>query len=97
MSRSDAEYWLASYNAWAELWNRHERDRSLPLSPDWAEAENIGVIGCSLPRSALVFRVRATQRMGAIRVRGWSPFFPSWSFCRNAADPACIVWAGWVR
>ena len=31
MSEKAARAWLASYDAWVALWNRHERDQALPL------------------------------------------------------------------
>jgi hypothetical protein len=32
---------------------------------------------------------------GFIRLRKWKPFHRGWSYCRNEADPANIIWAGW--
>jgi hypothetical protein len=90
MSRAEAERWIASHNAWVETWNRHERDRGLPLSPDWSEAHRTQW----QERSVLAFRPRNERRTGVIRLRGYQCFARGWSFCRRSA-PSDIIWAGW--
>lgn len=93
MTGAEARYWTASHAAWVEVWNRHERDRSLPLGPEWPEAQTLAWI--SGPQSALAFIVRETSRWGVMRFRDFRVFHPGWSSCRNAADIDKLVWAGW--
>jgi hypothetical protein len=100
MTVADAKHWIASYNAWVEVWNRHERDRDLPLSPEWSDAY---LLGGAIPASVLAFKPRTGQShehlllngWGFIRLRKWRPFHRGWSYCRTQADPANIVWACW--
>ena len=95
MRRREAEAWLERYNAWVDVWNRHETDLALPLSPDWPEA--VSVFAPGLPESALVFRPRDGQAgLGVIRLKNWRPYAPGWSFCRMPASAERIVWAGWA-
>jgi hypothetical protein len=107
MTVADAESWIARYNSWAEAWNRHERDRNLPIGPDWPEASQM--FG-GLPDSVLAFTPRDAEQQrvpgrgggywwfqprGFIRLRKWR-VWRKFSACRSEdADPANIVWAGW--
>jgi hypothetical protein len=91
MTRAEAEYWIASHNAWVEVWNRHERSHDLPLSPDWPEATTIGPI----PKSVLAFTPRGQSRTGYIRMRSYQCWEEGWSYCRRPANAANIIWAGW--
>lgn len=99
MTRDCALAWIASYNAFVRLWNRMEADRKSPL-PDadlWTAAE--GLWWWSMPRSCLTFIPReewAGEGVTiAIRIRGFHKFHPGWSFLKNEADPAAIMWGGW--
>jgi hypothetical protein len=92
MSRREAEFWLASYNAWIAVWNRHERSKNLPLSPPWPEA----VIGDSPSRGVVVFMPHDCRgKVGHVMLPGYWNFEKGWSFCRVPADPSKIRWAGW--
>jgi hypothetical protein len=66
MTVADARRWIASYNAWVEVWNKHELSHDLPLSPEWAEAASVGHFG-PLPRSCLMFHPRGGTQSGVIR------------------------------
>jgi hypothetical protein len=97
MTMADAKRWIDTYDAWVEVWNRHERSRDLPPAPEWPEA-HVGASGIGgIPASVLVFRPRAGDRVGLIRLRKWRPYRRGWSYCRNEADAANIIWAGWER
>jgi len=87
MTRTEAERWITSYNAWVDLWNEHERSPDLPLDPRWDEAS---VLGGAIPTSVLAFSLG--NRWGLIRMSG----FHAWrSGSRGHADITKIVWAGW--
>ncbi len=92
MAWRDVQFWLERYNAFVEVWNRHEMDRSLPLAARWAEADMIFDPG--LPASALTFRPHGQEAV-AIRLRRWQRFAPGWSFCRVPAPLERVIWAAW--
>lgn len=82
---------LASYNAFTRLWNRHETDPALPLSPEWWD----GTVGPARRGRVVTFRVRA----GTLRVSvssPWSFFYEGWSFQKQEIPIAGVRWAGWV-
>jgi hypothetical protein len=63
MTMADAERWIASYNSWVEIWNRHERSRDLPLSPEWLEADYLmSRRACLTPRSLAQARIEVVRR-----------------------------------
>ena len=45
VSRDCTGFWLDSFNAWVELWNKHESCRDLPCNPEWPEAH---IFDCAL-------------------------------------------------
>lgn len=93
MLMADVEHWVSSYNAWVDVWNKRERSRDLELSPAWPDAM---FIGGDVPRSALLFEVRATGRQAMMRFRGYWHFEGGWSFCRCPASVGNLIWAGWM-
>lgn len=94
MPCAEAAQWIDSYNAWAEVWNKHERSLDLQLSPPWPEAEYVWIAGT---RNTMGFipRTGRQRRMGVIHFTRWSPFAGGWSFCRAPASAEKITWAGW--
>lgn len=95
MTLAEAEGWIESHARWVEKWNRHERSRDLPLSPEWIEAESVALFA-PWPQSCIGFRVAGTGRLGIMRFRGFRVFHDGWSFCRNAGSLDRLVWAGWL-
>jgi hypothetical protein len=93
---TEARYWIASYNAWVAIWNRHERDTNLELAPPWAEAWFVSFVFCG-GRSVLGFKVRTSGHLGLIRLRGWSAFERGSSMCRQPAAIDQVAWAGWNK
>lgn len=94
MTWAEAERWIASYNTWVEVWNRHETYRTLPIGPEWAEGRTVANLGV-YPQSCLAFIDRATDRRCLMRFRKFRPYHPGWSTLRNPADIDNLVWAGW--
>jgi hypothetical protein len=96
MSLSDAEYWVASYDKWVDLWNKHERSRDLPLSPDWPEADTTAA--AMFGRGVLMFSPRTCVWPGekAVIKADFSIYHKGWSFCRNHLPIERIKWAGWL-
>jgi hypothetical protein len=93
MSLAEATYWIDSYNAWVEVWNRHETSRDLPLNPEWPKASSVAIFNCN---SVLAFVPRNERRTGFIRLAKWQPYHKGFlNCCRNRADPANIIWAAW--
>ena len=94
MSEQAARAWLASYDEWVDLWNKHERDINLPLSPEWEDAEKISQFRI---RSALLFRAREKEVYGFIRMEGFRDFGNELSCLRKKSKPDVIVWGAWSR
>lgn len=95
MTMAEAEYWIASHATWAEVWNRHERDRSLPLGPEWPEATTTALLR-PWPKGCLAFRVRATGMSAIMRFRKFNACYPGlYDRRRNAGDLDRLLWAGW--
>lgn len=92
MSWAEARHWIASFNAWVETWNSHERDIKLPLSPEWPDAHWLYM---GRPRSVFAFIDKGTERTGFMRVDGYRHYHKGWSFCRNPIDPDKVTWGGW--
>jgi hypothetical protein len=99
MTPAEVEEWVASYNDWVALWNRHETSADLPLSPKWkaADWEYGPLFSSALPESCLVFVTNDDHRVGAIRVVGWQPHYANGSFCRNPVTLDRVTWAGWLQ
>lgn len=96
----EADIVVASYNEWVTLWNKHERNRRLELSPPWEFAANPWWV--SGPRSGFMFRINGHRRWGIMRIAGWSAWMPSrhaldGRFLRQKIDFNKIVWAGWEK
>src|SRR5262245_30634952 len=92
MTEAEAVRWIASYNAWVTIWNKHEGSRDLPLSPPWPEADLV-VFLSSL--AVLAFAPKdGPYRLGMMRLRRWKHYEPGWSICRQTADAERVVWAG---
>jgi hypothetical protein len=94
MTREQAKYWLASYNAWADEWRKAELSRDLPLNPDWKEASFS--IHWNRP-SIMSFAPLPLERRlkGLMRVKKWDH---SERFSRRA-KPALVdnvMWACWL-
>ncbi len=99
MTPDEVQKWVASYNDWAALWNRHETSADLPLSPEWVAAhwEYTPLFSSALPNSCLVFVTNSDHRVGAVRVAGWQPYHDGWSHCRHPVAVKKVVWAGWLQ
>ena len=94
MTEDEAIYWVNSYNAWVEVWNRHERDRNLPLNPEWPEAASIVIFS---PRDAISFTDRWTGLTAIMRIKGFETYHKGFMNClrHTIDDTSKIVWAGW--
>jgi hypothetical protein len=100
MSRADAEYWIASYNAWRVSWEEHWRDEAraeMPVSfvlPGWPEA---CPVYCRRD-SVLSFIPRTLLRcVGAIRLNGAYHHRAGAGFHYRPVRIEKIVWAAWME
>lgn len=95
VSWKKAAAWIDRYNSFVDLWNQHELDPNLSLSPDWAEADIVCTIGSIFPINTLLFVDHDTQRFHSIFMRKWELWNrKKRAFIRNKADYRKVVWAG---
>lgn len=95
---SEADFLVASFNAWAAQWNEHELDRTKDLGPEWELGSAFGD-GADLPRSSVTFVINrgsnpfdrvadladATgEHWAAIRVEGWHMWKGRGLFARDS-------------
>jgi hypothetical protein len=100
MTRTEAERWITSYNAYAILWNRSgvafPEMPSLRDHPVWW-VDGVDMVSIT-PKSALYFRPHGDRgRSGVICIRGYERFELEHDFCcLRSARADTIVWAGWL-
>lgn len=83
----DLASYLGSYNAWVRLWNVHETDWSLPLSPDWWDGETVYSVG-----NVLKLRFHSGLEVEVKLLRWWH-YHDGGPHCRNEAPIGDVVWA----
>lgn len=83
----DLARYLGSYNAWVRLWNVHETDWSLFMSPDWWDGETVYSVG-----SVLKLRFHSGLEV-EVKLRRWRHYHDGCSHCRNEAPIGDVVWA----
>lgn len=81
---------LASYNAFVRLWNVHERDDELMLSPTWWDGSTPGHIH---PNRLVICRNDGSRVEVQLDLT-WSPYFPGLSGLKNEVPFDRIEWAG---
>lgn len=95
ISWAKVEHWIERYNRFVELWNQHELDHGLPLSPEWENASITCPIGSGFSTNTLLFTDRVTQRLHAIHMNRWEPWKRGTNaFIRNKANVQKVMWAG---
>lgn len=82
-----------AYNRAVEVWNKHEKNRSLPL-PAALCSDRFEFNVSTAPKRKHVWIVWACRDDGiciAMRTRRWPPFHEGWSCCRNPLRPDHVV------
>jgi hypothetical protein len=83
----DLARYLGSYNAWVRLWNVHETDWSLSMSPDWWDGETV-----YSTHDVLKLRFHSGLEV-EVKLRRWQHYHDGWSLCRHEAPIGDVVWA----
>lgn len=95
-SRDSIGLWLDSFNAWVELWNRHEIRPDLPWQPEWLDAR---FIHCGLSHeSNRAFSIRNQKHIVHLffRTRSYKIWSREGSFLRCRLSMRDIAWACWT-